>query len=325
MNSMYFYSSSGSFGDDLGLNTLFDTSSFENPIAMSVPGVGNPGFAYGSNVDAVFNAFMNQNVQSSYITGLDESSYPLYASYAWFDYSKETPLSPVEDPSSSIAILQTNHEATWEMSNTELDAPPDIYDPNSIINNMENINLNEDDLISTKPIDTESSIDTESIQTMEDEEKLPNIDEAAADIEIETGVAEAEAVEGPVGLAVAAANMITSSIGNAITADKVSDYNTQAYQNYNNSVSTGHGLGFQNVAYQNLQNSLNASSQFQTTSNLIGSIFGPAGALFSSFASPSSFNTAPVTSYTVETASGAEVNAQDASNINADSYVGSTS
>lgn len=171
------------------------------------------------------------------------------------------------------------------------------------------------------------TLDSNNSNTI-NEETSATTNEVAEDSEIaiETGIAEGEAVAGgPIGMAIAAGNMITQGISTGISQSKVADWNTNSYNTYENAISTGHGLGFQTLAYQNLQNNLNAGQQFSSTSNMVGSIFGPAGVLFSSIASPSDFASQFNTNYQVETPSGAFVNAQDGSNINADSYVGSTS
>lgn len=176
--------------------------------------------------------------------------------------------------------------------------------------------LNESD-----PLFEKSEKLDESVDISNDIEKEPPVyDNAIDDISIGEGVAEAEAVSDPILLPVLMANQMLSGIGDAIASSKISDFNSQAYINYGNAMFNGHGIGYQSIANQNLQNSLNASNQYGTTTRLAGSIFGPAGALVSAFLSPNDFNSAPVTSYTVQTASGVDVNAQSASNINADSY-----
>lgn len=170
---------------------------------------------------------------------------------------------------------------------------------------------------------------TENQQAFESEnpvtDELPTYADATEGLEEgidvgEEGLEIGAEVADPILLPVIAANQILQGIGSAITSSKVTAFNNDAYTTYNNAISTGHGVGFASIANQNLQNSLSASSQYAITSNLIGTIFGPAGAIFSSFVSPDSFNSTPITGFTAETISGNFVNAQNSQTINSDSY-----
>lgn len=151
--------------------------------------------------------------------------------------------------------------------------------------------------------------------------KLADVSEDALnlDAEVEEGIAEGTSVAEGIatgGLSTVAqlAGMAITGVTNAINENKLGISNATAQQTYNNAMSNGLGIGFQNVAANNLANTYAANSNFKGYASFMTSMLGPVGGLIAAFT--------PVDqpeqqqSFTALTASGGSTNAQSDDIVN---------
>nr|QIC52835.1 MAG: hypothetical protein [Apple picorna-like virus 1] len=108
---------------------------------------------------------------------------------------------------------------------------------------------------------------------------------------------------------------VAQATGNAISGAEDQSMMVQARNDYTNAMTNGHGIGYQSIAEQNLNNAQNAVGQHSTLTTALQA-FGPAGALISALIGPSAFQSSPVTSYMAPTTSGNMEDTQDPSVIN---------
>lgn len=156
---------------------------------------------------------------------------------------------------------------------------------------------------------------TDSQATIEDLAQTAGsipISEVTSDM-VEATAVTADIASGGIAIAGQAIASALSGLTTAITGNRIQDTNIQAQQTYNNAMNNGHGIGFQNVAQNNLMNSYSASANFKGYADTMTSLLGPFGGLI---AAMSPMDTPTVdTTFMANTASGEEVNAQDENTI----------
>lgn len=157
----------------------------------------------------------------------------------------------------------------------------------------------------------------------------PEVDESEEVFEDE-GTGELEAEEAGLDLAggeiagpLMALNQAVGQVASGIASGKAANFNEESQNNYNYAITHGHGIGYDSVAQQNLNNAEAASQRYLSMTNSIG-VLGQAGLAHSIFDSPASYQSPQVTSYMAQDSTGQVVNAQSTNVINADSTIGTT-
>lgn len=201
------------------------------------------------------------------------------------------------DPTLSSEIIQPSIHTSWNSSSAS---------------SLDTISSNEPDPIASEelpaPISEVSEAASSASKITED------VGEASEALEIGEDVASG----GILLPATIAAQMLDSGF-NAINEGKATSMNTDAQQNYTNTIGTGHGIGYQTVAADNLSMANQNASNFQTYSKAMTSIMGPLGGFIASLTPTSAFATTPSDTYTANTVSGEQVNAQAPDIVQSDS------
>lgn len=133
-------------------------------------------------------------------------------------------------------------------------------------------------------------------------------------------IAIAEAAEGSIMDTLDPVSGIATGLGLIGSTLEDSDAKSTAQGNYFNAMNTGHGMGFSQLAQQNLSNATNGIGTHQALTLGLTSALGPFGSFLSTLVPPSLF-TPQTSDYEVNTTGGNSINAQDPSNANTSSDV----
>ncbi|UHM27666.1 MAG: hypothetical protein FPoV2_gp2 [Fushun polycipivirus 2] len=160
------------------------------------------------------------------------------------------------------------------------------------------------------------SFATESAATIQDlANHAPSIPVTSVTSEMLEGAAVESAFGfGEVAMGVQLAGQALEGVEDSLLENKISNFNYNAQEQYSNAMNTGHGIGYQNVASNNLMNALSDSANFKAYYGAMTSVMGPFGGMIA-LATPIP---APEqqTSYMANTASGAETDAQSENVVN---------